>query len=191
MSTRGRSPTRGRTASTARGEAVRAREELAAVRADAKRQSLEAAELRTTVAEAQRLVAEARGETARVAAQVAAAAAQRDAAVQKAVEQAADREALLNQFKVLSAESLERQTRQVDAVAEQRLKATEQLVAPLTDGLRQMQEKLQLVELERAKMAAELGEQVATMQRSGEAIRRETLQPVQRAAHPAGARRLG
>lgn len=161
-------------ASAARGEAVRAREELAAVRADATRQSLEAAELRTTVADAQRLVAEARGETARVAAQVAAAAAQRDAAVQKAVEQAADREALLNQFKVLSAESLERQNKQADAATEQRLKATEQLVAPLTDGLRQMQEKLQLVELERAKMAAELGEQVATMQRSGEAIRRET-----------------
>ena len=124
-------------ASAARGEAVRAREELAAVRADATRQSLEAAELRTTVADAQRLVAEARGETARVAAQVAAAAAQRDAAVQKAVEQAADREALLNQFKVLSAESLERQNRQADAATEQRLKATEQLVAPLTDGLRQ------------------------------------------------------
>ncbi len=161
-------------ASTARAEAVRAREELAAVRADATRQSLEAAELRTTVAEAQRLVAEARGETAKVAAQVAAATAQRDAAVQKAEEQAADREALLNQFKVLSAESLERQNRQADAATEQRLKATEQLVAPLTDGLRQMQEKLQLVELERARMAAELGEQVAAVQRSGEAIRRET-----------------
>ncbi len=161
-------------ASTARAEAGRAREELAAIRADAARQSLEAAELRATVADAQRLVAEARGETAKVAAQVAAATAQRDAAVQKAEEQAADREALLNQFKVLSAESLERQNRQADAATEQRLKATEQLVAPLTDGLRQMQEKLQLVELERTKMAAELGEQVAAVQRSGEAIRRET-----------------
>lgn len=159
---------------TARAEASRAREEAALAKAELSQHLADKSELRATVAEAQRLVAEARSETAKVSAQVAAATAERDAAVQKAAEQAADREALLTQFKVLSAESLERQGKQVDATAEQRFKATEQLVAPLTDGLRQMQEKLQLVEKDRARMAAELSEQVNTVRLSGEAIRRET-----------------
>ncbi|MFD0864585.1 DNA recombination protein RmuC, partial [Tessaracoccus lubricantis] len=131
-------------------------------------------EMRAVAADAQRLVAEAQRETAKVQAMVAAAEAERDAAVQKAQEQAADREVLLNQFKVLSSESLEKQGRAADAVAEQRMKATEQLVAPLADGLRQMQEKLQAVEKDRVRMAAELSEQVNTVRVSGEAIRRET-----------------
>lgn len=162
-------------AATARAEASRAREEFALVRAEVAQHLAEKSELRTAVAEAQRLVAEARGETSKVAAEVAAAIAQRDAALQRAEEQASDREALLNQFKVLSSETLERQGRQADAVAEARMKATEQLVSPLTDGLRQMQEKLQSVEKERVRIAAELGQQVDMVRLSGEAIRRETL----------------
>ncbi len=161
-------------AATARAEASRAREESAIVKAEIAQHLADKADLRTLAEEARRLVAEAHAETSRVAAKVAALTAERDAAREKAAEQAADRETLLNQFKVLSAESLERQGKQADAAAEQRLKATEQLVAPLTDGLRQMQEKLQTVETTRARMAAELGEQVKVVRESGEAIRRET-----------------
>lgn len=161
-------------AARARDEAFRAREETALMRADLSQHLADKADLRARAEEALRLVAEARSETAEIAAQVAAASAQRDAAIQKAAEQAADREALLNQFKVLSAESLERQGKQADVAADQRLKATEQLVAPLSEGLRQMQEKLAAVETERARMSAELGAQVKVVRESGEAIRRET-----------------
>ena len=156
-------------------EASRARAEAADVKAEVAQHLAEKAELRTAAVDAQRLVAEARGETARVAAEVAALTAQRDAAVQKATEQAADREALLAQFTLLSADSLERQSRQADEASAQRLKATEQLVVPLADGLRQLQEKLQAVEKDRVRMAAELGEQVQAVRLSGDAIRRETL----------------
>lgn len=159
----------------ARADASRAREEAALAKAEISQVLADKAELRAVAADAHRLVAEAQGETAKVQALVAATAAERDAAVQKAAEQAADREVLLDRFKVLSAESLEKQGKQADAVAEQRFKTTEQLVQPLAEGLRQMQEKLQGVEKDRVRMAAELSEQVNTVRQSGEAIRRETL----------------
>lgn len=159
----------------ARADASRAREEAAMAKAEIAQVLADKAELRAVAADAQRMVAEAQGETAKVQALVAATAAERDAAVQKAAEQAADREVLLNQFKVMSSESLEKQGRAADEVAQQRMQATEQLVAPLADGLRQMQEKLQLVEKDRVRMAAELSEQVNSVRQSGEAIRRETL----------------
>ena len=162
-------------ASTARAEASRAREESATTRTEVAQMLAEKSELRAAAAEAQRAAAEAAAETARVSAQVAAASAERDAALAKAAEQAADRESLVAQFKLLSSESLERQARQAEAAAEQRFKATEHLVSPLSEGLRQMQEKLQAVETERARMSAEMGEQVNTLRISGDAIRREAL----------------
>lgn len=161
-------------AATARAEAARAREESALVKAEIATHLADKADLRALAEEARALVAEARSETAGVAAKLAAVEAQRDAAREKAAEQAADRETLLNQFKVLSAESLERQGKKADAAAEERMKATEQLVTPLADGLKLMSEKLQSVEKDRARMAAELGEQVKVVRESGEAIRRET-----------------
>lgn len=133
------------------------------------------ADLRAEVATAQRGVAEAEGKVAAVAAELATATAQRDAALQRAAEHTSDRELLLTQFKQLSSETMERQGKQVDAVAEQRLKDTEQLVTPLADGLRQLHERLQAVETERARMSAELGEQIGGLRLSGEAIRREAL----------------
>ncbi len=168
-------------AATARAEASRAREDAAMAKAEVAQHLAEKSSLRAEVAEAQRAGAEAQGTTARaeaelakVQARVAAALAERDAAVAKAEEQAKDREILLDRFKVLSTESLERQGTLADAAAEQRFKATEQLVAPLTEGLRRMQEQLQSVEKERVRMAAELGEQVNAVRLSGEAIRSET-----------------
>lgn len=161
--------------SRAWAEASRAREESAVVKAEVAQHLAEKADLRTAAVDAQRLLAEVRGETAAVEARVAALSAQRDAAMARAEQLAADRESLLDRFKVLSAESLERQGRQADVVADARLKATEQLITPLTDGLRQLQERLQSVEKDRVRMAAELGEQVQAVRLSGDAIRRETV----------------
>lgn len=161
-------------AGRAREEANQSRVDLLALKAEVSQHLADKAELRALAEQAQRFVAEAKSETAQIASQVAAVTAQRDAAVEKAREQAEDRESLLNQFKVLSAESLENQSKQADAAAEQRLKATEQLVTPLTDGLKQMREKLQTVETDRARMQAEISEQVKVVRESGEAIRRET-----------------
>ncbi|QNP54630.1 DNA recombination protein RmuC [Tessaracoccus defluvii] len=162
-------------AATARAEASRAREEAALTKAEVAQILAEKSELRTAAAEAQRVTAEAQAETARVRAQVAAAMAERDAAIERATEQAADRESLVAQFRLLSAQTLEKQQQAAEQATEQRFKATEHLVSPLADGLRQMQEKLHQVETERARMSAELGEQVSTLRLSGEAIRRETL----------------
>ena len=162
-------------AATARAEASRAREEAALTKAEVAQILAEKSELRTAAAEAQRVTAEAQAETARVRAQVAAATAERDAAIERATEQAADRESLVAQFRLLSAQTLEKQQQAAEQATEQRFKATEHLVSPLADGLRQMQEKLHQVETERARMSAELGEQVSTLRLSGEAIRRETL----------------
>ena len=49
---------------------------------------------------------------------------QRDAAKQRAAELAADRESLVNQFRTLSTDALERQGKLADSTAEQRLQAT-------------------------------------------------------------------
>ena len=92
--------------------------------------------------------------------QVARAVAQRDAAVERAKEVAADREAMLNQFKVLSAETLDRQGQAADAQAELRLKATEQLMVPVRDSLDKFSSRLTEVEKERVTMSAELRVQV-------------------------------
>lgn len=162
-------------AAAARADASRAREEAATVKAEVSQILAEKSDLRAAAAEAERTAAEARAESARIGAQVATARAERDAAQARAAEQAADRETLVNQFKLLSAQTLEHQGHQAEVASEQRFKATEHLVAPLSEGLRQLQEKIQLVETERARMAAELGEQVNTLRLSGDAVRREAL----------------
>ena len=143
-----------------RTEAALAREETARVRAD--------------VAEVRSEAAAAHAEAAAVAAELAEARAQRDAAVARAGEISADREAMLNQFKVLSTETLDRQGKAADAQAEIRLKATEQLMAPVRDSLDRFSSRLTEVEKERVAMSAELRVQVAHVQQTGETLRRET-----------------
>src|SRR3954470_11412373 len=105
-------------------ELARAREDPASARADAAVARTEAAEARTGAAEGDAMVAH-------VQAQVAKAVAERDAAVSRAQEIAADRETMIDQFKVLSAEVAERQGKSVDTVTARRLEATEQLLAPV------------------------------------------------------------
>src|SRR5690606_29624150 len=147
-------------AAEARSESAQARAELAQARAD--------------VAEARALASAAQAEAAEVGAQVAKAVAERDAAVRRAEELAADRESMLNQFKVLSGETIEKQTKFAEASAEARLKATEQLMAPVRESLERFNARLTEVEKERVRLDADLRNQVQTVQLTGEQLRRET-----------------
>ncbi len=169
-------------AQTARDEAGRAREETAASRTEVSQRLAEHANLRAAVADAERQAAEERTSTAKAfsaaaeaLSQKASVEAQRDAALRRSQELAADRETLINQFKVLSEESLDKQGQKADKTATERLAATQQLVTPLTEGLRQLNDRLNEVEKERTRLAAEMGEQVKAVKDSGETIRREAL----------------
>ena len=57
---------------------------------------------------------------------------------------------MIDQFKVLSSETLDRQSRTADAQAEARLKATEQLMAPVREGLERFDNRLTEVDPEQA-----------------------------------------
>jgi DNA recombination protein RmuC len=141
-------------------ELARAREETAKARADAAVARQESAEARTAAALAD--------------ADVAAAVAQRDAAVARSEEIAADRQTMVDQFRLLSTETAERQGKAADAVAAQRLQATEQLLAPVTASLERFQARLTAVEKERVAMATDLQAHVRSVRDTGEALRRET-----------------
>ncbi|MFP5283301.1 MAG: DNA recombination protein RmuC, partial [Actinomycetes bacterium] len=118
--------------------------------------------------------AAAQAEAAEVGAEVARAVAQRDAAIERAKEVAADRESLVNSFKVLSTETLDRQGKVAEASAEARLKATEQLMTPVRDSLERFHHRLTEVEKERVALATDLRAQVRVVQQTGETLRRET-----------------
>jgi DNA recombination protein RmuC len=149
------------------GEAATARAEAAHARA-------EAAQARSDIADGRSEAAAAQAEAAQVSAEVARAIAQRDAALDRVREISADRESMINQFRVLSAETLDRQGHAADAQAEIRLKATEQLMTPVRDSLERFNSRLTEVEKERAAMSAELRSQVSHVQQTGETLRRET-----------------
>jgi len=154
-----------------RGEAERFRAGLAETRADA---STQLADARTAAADARTEAANAQAEAAEVAATAARLAAERDSALERAKEIGADREAMLNHFKVLSAETLERQGRTAEAQAEQRLKATEKLMLPVRESLDRFSTRLTEVEKERAAISSDLRAQVQNVQLTGETLRRET-----------------
>jgi DNA recombination protein RmuC len=159
---------------TLRAEAANARSEAATARADVAHQQTEVERARGDAAEARSHAMAIRAEMAEIQALVATAEAERDAAVHRAAELAADRESLLTQFKVLSNDVLDRQSKVADASAEQRLKATEQVMAPMKTSLDRFEARLTEVEKERASIAAELKEQVRAVQLTGEQVRRET-----------------
>lgn len=100
--------------------------------------------------------------------------AERDAAARLGQELRADRAALADQFRLLSEQALDRQRERTDRVADERLSATQQLVAPLRESLRSLTDRLTEVEKERTRLSAELGRQVREVAASGEGIRRET-----------------
>ena len=153
---------------------AQSRTETAAAKTEAAQAREEVARFRADVAEARSEASAAQAEAAEVSAQVARAVAQRDAAVERAKDVAADRESMLNQFKVLSTETLDRQGQAADAQAELRLKATEQLMVPVRDSLDKFSSRLTEVEKERMTMSAELRVQVAHVQQTGETLRKET-----------------
>jgi len=153
---------------------AQSRAETAAAKTEAAQTREEVARFRADVAEARSEASAAQAEAAEVSAQVARALAQRDAAVERAKDVAADRESMLNQFKVLSTETLDRQGQVADAQAELRLKATEQLMVPVRDSLDKFSSRLTEVEKERMTMSAELRVQVAHVQQTGETLRKET-----------------
>jgi DNA recombination protein RmuC len=152
-------------------EVAQAREETAQVRADAAEVRGAAA---TDLADVRAEAAAAQAEAATVAAALAGVQAERDAALRRAQEIAGDREAMLNQFKVLSADTLDRHSKAADAQAEHRLKATEQLMVPVRESLDRFGARLTEVEKERSAISAELRAQVATVRQTGETLRRET-----------------
>lgn len=117
------------------------------------------------------LVAQARAERD---AAIAGALAERDAAVKRAQEMAADRQSMVNQFKVLSDQTLQEQGRRAEAAAEQRLKHTEAIMVPVKDSLTALNTQLSQVEQQRSAQAAQLSEQVRMVLTTGETLRRET-----------------
>jgi len=141
-------------------ELGRAREELANARAEAAEARTEAAEARTSAAQTE--------------ADVAGAIAQRDAALARAQEIAADRQTMVDQFRVLANETAERQGKSVDALAAQRLQATQELLQPVATTLEQFQARLTEVEKERVAMTTDLRAHVRSVRDTGEALRKET-----------------
>ena len=161
-------------AAQARTEAATARAEAAAARAELDQARADVAEAKAGAAEARSEASAAQAEAATVAAEMAGAVAQRDAAVARAQEVAADREALLNHFKVVSNETLERQGATADVAHENRLKATAELMAPVREQLGLLSTRLTEVEKERVAMSVDLRAQVQTVRQTGETLRRET-----------------
>ena len=173
---------------TARADAERARADIAAAEVRVSQAVAQMQEARTETERAHRAVAEARAEASRAQAaaaaqqadaaaweaKVVAANAARDVATARATEIAADRDALVKEFTVLSGRALEDQGRKADASAEQRLKATEQLMTPIKESLAAFNTRLSEVEKARVQMSTELAGQVRAVQFTGEQLRRET-----------------
>ncbi len=151
----------------AKAESERAKAEAAGSRADA-------SDVEAKIAQANAQVAQARSEQADVAARLVGVTAERDAAVRRAEELAADRESMENRFKVLSSETLEQQGKQADVIAEARLKATADLMTPVAESLKTMNERINQVERERASATAEMREQINSVLVTSENLRRET-----------------
>lgn len=161
-------------AADARAQAADARSDAARTRSEAARAQTDIAHQATALAEAHRAVAEAQMEAAEIGARLAKAEAEKAAAIARATELAADRESLTNQFKVLSAETLERQGKAVDASAVQRLEQTKEALLPLTTLMTQFSDRLTEIEKERVVMSTDLRNHVRAVQNTGEHLRRET-----------------
>ena len=184
-------PRRGPRSRTRQTLVAHARSEAAEARAEAAQARTEIAVARQAGADARAEAAAAQAEAAEVSAAVAKATAERDAAMERAKQLAADRDALVNQFKVLSNETIERQGKTADAQAEARLKATEQLMVPVRQSLDAFNARLTEVEKERVQMSTDLRGHVQAVQQTGETLRRETGRSDDSPAKAADPRLLG
>ena len=126
---------------------------------------IDVADRDATVAEMQAKLAELQGQATASEAKVAGLQAQRDAAVARAEDVVADRTSLEDRFKAITAEQLARQSEHT----------TQQLVEPVSEGLKLLTERIQAVERERTAMSTQLRTQIASLHASGEALRKETL----------------
>ena len=106
--------------------------------------------------------------------ELAVARAEREAALARVADETAAREAMSNEFKVLSAEVLARQGELADAEADQRLDRTRAILAPLEESLGQMNQRLVEAQRERAQHESALNEQVRAVAMAEESLRRET-----------------
>jgi DNA recombination protein RmuC len=129
---------------------------------------------RVELTEVHRALADARVETAQAQSEVAVARTERDNALARVDEAAQGQRAMVEQFKLISHEVAEIQRKAADSNAQQRLQATEQLMAPVSVSLQQLQARLTEVEKDRTRMAAELNGQVRAVRDTGEALRKET-----------------
>ncbi|GAB3699175.1 DNA recombination protein RmuC [Mariniluteicoccus flavus] len=161
-------------AADARAETAHARSEVATLRTEIARAEAVAADVRSDVAEARAETAKSQAEAAEVGSQLAAARAERDAARDRAQKLAEDRVALVNEFKVLSGETLERQGKAADVTAEQRFEKTKAIIDPLTELMVKFSDRLASVEKDRVEMSTELRNHVQMVQNTGEHLRRET-----------------
>lgn len=161
-------------AAQGRSELAAAKAEAAQARADLSREAADAARARQEAAEARAERSGAEAQLADAKAATSAALAQRNAAIERAAEIAADREQLTVQFKALSAEILEQQTRRAEETADQRQKATDALLTPVKESLERFNSRLTEVEQGRVELASTLQQQVAAVQLTGEQLRRET-----------------
>lgn len=161
-------------AADARSEAADARAEAAQTRSEAARAQTDLARQDAGLADARSAVAAAQAEAAETGARLAAALAERNAAQERARQLAADRDALVNQFKVLSSETLERQGKAVDAATAQRLQQTREALVPLTTLMTTLSDRLTEIEKERVAMTTDLRNQVRAVQSTGEHLRHET-----------------
>lgn len=157
--------------SDARAEAAQARAELAGQRELVGQGRTELANAQADRAEAHAAISQARAEVAEARAKLAAAVAEKESALAQVAAIEEDQQRMVDQFRLLSAEQLERQNKTADAAAADRQKAVEALVAPLSQQLKDFQQRVNELEKERATMASELREQVRMVALTGEQVR--------------------
>lgn len=84
------------------------------------------------------------------------------------------RVALSEELRALSAQAVQQSSSQVFALADSRVRATEQVVAPVRDSLDRLNQRLSSFETQSASWQGQLKEQVASVHLSGAELRRET-----------------
>jgi DNA recombination protein RmuC len=161
-------------AAAARTEAADARSEAAAARAETARAEAETERARRDSEAARAAVAESAAAVAAVSADVKKLELERDNALARAEQMIKDQTTMAERFKLLSQEILENQAKSADATAEQRLKATEQLMAPMRETLTEFQNKLTGLEKDRVELTTDLKGQVRLVKETGEMVRNET-----------------
>ena len=154
-------------AASARAEAAQARAELSRTETEIEKARFEAADARADAAESQAALARQEALTSKVEVE-------RDSVIEQAEKLRQDHDAMLNSYKSLSSEALDKQTKTVEESAAQRLAATEQLMNPMRLSLEKLENRLTDIEKERVSISTEMANQVRSVQFTGEQLRKET-----------------